>query len=70
MLKQSIPGGAVARIASFVALISVAASAWSAVNGSAFLQHPIPTLDEFGLGALIALVAGVAGWAIRLRGRR
>ena len=59
-----------ARIASFVALISIAAPAWSAANGSAFLQQPIPTLDEFGLSALIALVAGVAGWAIRRRGRR
>ena len=30
----------------------------------------IPTLDEIGLGALIALVAGVAGWAVRRRSRK
>ncbi|MBK6804185.1 MAG: hypothetical protein IPG84_04645 [Betaproteobacteria bacterium] len=58
-----------ARIASILALTSVAAPAWSAANGSAFVQA-IPTLDEVGLGALIALVAGVAGWAIRKRSRR
>ncbi|MBP8139580.1 MAG: IPTL-CTERM sorting domain-containing protein [Burkholderiales bacterium] len=34
------------------------------------MQASIPTLDEVGLGALIALVAGVAGWAIRKRSRR
>ena len=28
----------------------------------------IPTLDEIGLGVLIALVAGIAGWAVRRRG--
>lgn len=31
---------------------------------------PVPTLDEVGLGLLIALVAGVAGWAVRKRTRR
>ena len=59
-----------ARIVSILALTSVAVPAWSAVNGSAFVQASIPTLDEVGLGALIALVAGVAGWAIRKRSRR
>ena len=44
--------------------------AWSAANASAFLYAPVPTLDEAGLGALIAVVAGVAGWALRRRGRR
>ncbi len=57
-----------ARIATFLALVCAAAPAWSAFNGSAFVQ--IPTLDEVGLGALIALVAGVAGWAVRRRNRR
>ncbi|MBK7331819.1 MAG: hypothetical protein IPI87_05310 [Betaproteobacteria bacterium] len=57
-----------ARIVSILALTSVAAPAWSAVNG--IRSSPVPTLDEVGLGALIALVAGVAGWAIRKRSRR
>ena len=69
-LSQSIPGGAVARIVSFLALTSVAAPAWSAANAMAFVYPSIPTLDEIGLGALIALVAGVAGWSIRKRSRR
>jgi hypothetical protein len=59
-----------ARIASILALTSVAAPAWSAANAAAFVYPSIPTLDEIGLGALIAMVAGVAGWAIRKRSRR
>lgn len=51
------------------ALVSLAAvPAQAGFNGSVFLQS-IPTLDEIGLGALIALVAGGAGWALR-RSRR
>jgi hypothetical protein len=39
-------------------------------NAVSFLAS-VPTLDEVGLGLLIALVAGVAGWAVRKRsGRR
>jgi hypothetical protein len=38
------------------------------INGAVFFSS-IPTLDEVGLGVLIALVAGVAGWAVR-RGSR
>jgi hypothetical protein len=60
----------VARIASLIALISVTVPAWSAVNSAAFVPASIPTLDEVGLGALIALVAGVAGWAVRKRSGR
>jgi hypothetical protein len=41
----------------------------TAVNNAVFFQS-VPTLDEFGLGLLIALVAGVAGWAVRRRSRR
>lgn len=59
-----------ARIASFIALVSVTSPAWSAANALAFVYPAVPTLDEFGLGALIALVAGVAGWAVRKRSRR
>lgn len=40
--------------------------AWAALNSSTFFTA-IPTLDEVGLGVLIALVAGVAGWAVRRR---
>ena len=58
------------RIATFVVSISMAGQAWSAANASAFLYAPVPTLDEAGLSALIAVVAGVAGWALRRRGRR
>ena len=39
------------------------------INGASFFSS-IPTLDEVGLGVLIALVAGVAGWAVRRRSRK
>ena len=45
-----------------LALVSTAAQAQT--NNLNFFQA-IPTLDEVGLGALIALVAGVAGWILR-----
>lgn len=45
-----------------------AGSAWAGMNGMIFFA--VPTLDEVGLGALIALVAGVAGWAVRKRTHR
>ena len=57
-------------MATFAFSISMAGQAWAAANGSAFLYAPVPTLDEMGLSALIAVVAGVAGWALRKRGRR
>jgi len=39
-------------------------------NAVSFVSS-IPSLDEIGLGLLSALVAGVAGWAVRKRsGRR
>ena len=34
------------------------------------LLSAIPTLDEVGLGVLIAVVAGAAGWAVRRRSHR
>jgi hypothetical protein len=40
--------------------------AWAGTNSGSFFTS-IPTLDELGLGLLIAMVAGVAGWAV---GRR
>lgn len=54
-----------------IALVLAAAlpaPAWAAINGAVFFS--VPTLDEVGLGVLIALVAGVAGWAVRRRTRR
>jgi hypothetical protein len=51
-----------------VAASLLAAPALAQFNQLNFLQS-VPTLDEIGLGALIALVGGVAGWAIR-RSRR
>lgn len=47
----------------------MAPPAWAGANNLIFFSS-IPTLDEIGLGALIALVAGVAGWAVRRRGGR
>ena len=57
------------RSALFVGAIVVSSPAWSAVNNM-FVFQTIPTLDEVGLGVLIALVAGVAGWAVRKRSGR
>ena len=50
-------------------LAGTASRAWAGENGSIFF-HSVPTLDEVGLGALIALVAAAAGWAVRRRHRR
>ena len=50
-------------------LAVVASPAFAGTNGMTFFTA-VPTLDEFGLGALIALIAGVAGWAVRRRSRR
>jgi hypothetical protein len=47
----------------------VAAPAWAGNNNLVFFQS-IPTLDEVGLAALIALVAAVAGWAAGRRSRK
>ena len=49
-----------------VALVATLASTgvFAGQNGMVFFQS-VPTLDEIGLGVLIALVAGVAGWAVR-----
>ena len=50
-------------------LALTAGKAWAGENGSIFFQS-VPTLDEIGLGALIACVAAAAGWAVRRRNRR
>jgi hypothetical protein len=39
-------------------------------NGAIFVATPVPTLDEFGLGALAVLIGGVAGWAARRKNRK
>jgi hypothetical protein len=57
------------RLIAAAAAAAVAAPAWAGMNGAVFF-NAIPTLDEVGLGLLIALVAGVAGWAVRRRSRR
>ncbi|HET9339162.1 MAG TPA: IPTL-CTERM sorting domain-containing protein [Casimicrobiaceae bacterium] len=46
-----------------------AAPARAGTNNLSFFTS-VPTLDEIGLGVLIALVAAAAGWAVRRRGRR
>lgn len=48
---------------------AVAAPA-AALSNNAFFFVQVPTLDEVGLATLIALVAGVAGWAARQRSKR
>lgn len=53
-----------------LALGLLAPSAHAGVFNSMSFMTSIPTLDEVGLGLLIALVAGVAGWAVRKRSRR
>jgi ABC-type nitrate/sulfonate/bicarbonate transport system permease component len=55
--------------AAVAALSAVASPAFAGTNGLIFLSA-IPTLDEVGLGLLIAMVAGVAGWAAGRRSRR
>ena len=50
-------------------LAAFAVPVWAGKNGASFFQS-IPTLDEVGLAALIALVASAAGWAVRRRNRR
>jgi len=50
-------------------LAAVAVPAWAQTNDAVFFQS-VPTLDEVGLAALIALVAGVAGWAAGRRSRK
>lgn len=52
----------------FASLLSISMTAWAQVNNAVFLS--VPTLDEVGLAALIALVGGAAGWAIRRRNRK
>lgn len=57
-----------ARIVGAAVVAGFALPAQAGLNGLVFVS--VPTLDEVGLGALIALVAGVAGWAIRRRDKR
>lgn len=47
----------------------IASPAIAGTNNLSFFSS-VPTLDEIGLGALIAIVAAAAGWALRRRNRR
>jgi hypothetical protein len=58
------------RHAALVVLLAAPVPALAGGTNSANFFLSVPTLDEIGLGALIALLAGVAGWALRRRGRR
>jgi hypothetical protein len=49
-------------------LSTASSAAFAGVNGAVFLS--IPTLDEVGIGLLIAIVGGAAGWAVRRRARK
>ena len=58
------------RFTALMLLAVVALPAWAGgANGLVFLQQ-VPTLDEVGLGALIALVGVFAGWSVRRRLRK
>jgi hypothetical protein len=57
------------RYAMFAVAAASSSPAWGLIN-NAFMFQQVPTLDEIGLGALIALVAGVAGWTVRKRSGR
>ena len=57
------------RLTALMLLAVVALPAWAGANGLVFLQQ-VPTLDEVGLGALIALVGVFAGWSVRRRLRK
>lgn len=49
-------------------LLTASSAGWAGTNNAVFLA--VPTLDEVGIGVLIALVAGVAGWSVRRRERK
>ena len=53
-----------------LALIALAAAPAMAQFNEANFVQAIPPLDEIGLGALIAVVAAAAGWAIRRSKRK
>ena len=53
------------RFALAAVLALVAAPALAQFNSRTFVG--VPTLDEFGLAALVALVAGIGGWLARRR---
>lgn len=57
------------RTTTLLVLCALALPAWAGANSAVFLTD-IPTLDEVGLGALIAIMAGVAGWSVRRRLRK
>jgi hypothetical protein len=58
------------RHAALVVILAAPVQAWAGGTNSANFFVGVPTLDEVGLGVLIALVAGIAGWAVRRRSRR
>lgn len=58
------------RIVALSSALSFALPSWAGQTNGTFFLASVPTLDEVGLAALIATVAGVAGWAMRRRGRR
>lgn len=49
--------------------LTLLATAPAYANDAIFFSS-VPTLDEIGLGGLIAAVAAAAGWALRHRHRR
>ena len=57
------------RMTALLILSAFALPAWAGANNLLFLTD-IPTLDEVGLGALIAIIGGVAGWSVRRRLRK
>lgn len=57
------------RVLVALGIAAAATPAVAAFNNATFFNS-VPTLDEIGLATLIALVAGVAGWAARQRSKR
>ncbi|MEO8849262.1 MAG: hypothetical protein ABI440_11635 [Casimicrobiaceae bacterium] len=57
------------RISALLVFCACALPAQAGANSAVFFTA-VPTLDEVGLSALIAIVAGVAGWSVRRRLRK
>ena len=55
-----------ARFVIGITLAFASLGAFAQTNDILFLPN-IPTLDDVGLGALIALVAAIGGWVVRRR---
>jgi hypothetical protein len=53
----------------FLALTVSAYGAALAASDNNAMTQSVPTLDEFGMIALVAVLCGVAGWLVSRRGK-